>query len=368
MRQPQYQPLVVVVAAAAAGIVADRYWPLAAGLWWFAALTALPCWFLAWRRMRLRTAAFILLAAVAATAAAWHHCCWYLFDKDDLAQFAGAAPQPVCIEAVALSTPRPIPRPPPNPMRNARPAVRLDVAVDRYSRRWRWRPAAAGPGWSSRPRCPRSKPATGFGSSPISPGRAASESRRVRSPAISAPTASAASFGRSMPSRYPLAPGSSWSPRRLLEQVRMHGNRLFQRYLAAAIGRGRRCALGHPRATRPRDTEAFVETGTIHLLVIAGLHLGILAGAVLLVVRRLPIPRGWALRRGAVHPRLHAAGRCPAAGGPRHRAGAGPAARLRGPPAADFNVLAAAALVVLALNPADLFPPGPNCRSSAWPA
>ena len=38
-----------------------------------------------------------------------------------------------------------------------------------------------------------------------------------------------------------------------------------------------------------------METGTIHLLVIAGLHLGILAGVMLIVVRRLPILRGWGL-------------------------------------------------------------------------
>ncbi len=33
-----------------------------------------------------------------------------------------------------------------------------------------------------------------------------------------------------------------------------------------------------------------------------------------------------------------------------------------------FNSLAAAALVVLAVNPADLFRAGPSCRFSAWPA
>ena len=45
----------------------------------------------------------------------------------------------------------------------------------------------------------------------------------------------------------------------------------------------------------PRETELFVETGTVHMLVIAGLHLGILVGAAMILFRRLPWTRGKSL-------------------------------------------------------------------------
>ena len=57
----------------------------------------------------------------------------------------------------------------------------------------------------------------------------------------------------------------------------------------------RQCSWAPASNSTPDRIEAFVETGAIHLLVIAGLHMGILAGAVLLALRCLPISRRWAL-------------------------------------------------------------------------
>lgn len=59
----------------------------------------------------------------------------------------------------------------------------------------------------------------------------------------------------------------------------LHGNRLLGRYLdhrrsalAAAV------LLGAREQLDPEQKQAFRETGTIHLLAISGLHVGILAG------------------------------------------------------------------------------------------
>ena len=120
--------------------------------------------------------------------------------------------------------------------------------------------------------------------------------------------------------------------------------------------------LGAREQLEPDRIEPFVETGTIHLLVIAGLHLGILAGAVLLLAGRLPIPRRWALLGVAgfalvymllvdaqppvVRATVMVVVMCGAAYLGRRPLG--------------FNSLAAAALVVLAVNPADLFRAGPQ--------
>ena len=53
--------------------------------------------------------------------------------------------------------------------------------------------------------------------------------------------------------------------------------------------------LGEREQVEYGRTENFMATGVIHLLVIAGLHIGILAGAVWWLVRRTPLSRGWAV-------------------------------------------------------------------------
>ena len=64
-RAVRYQPLVIVLGATAAGIVADRYWPRPVGLWWAVGGGAGLGWLLLWRRGRLGPAAAALLLAVA---------------------------------------------------------------------------------------------------------------------------------------------------------------------------------------------------------------------------------------------------------------------------------------------------------------
>ena len=119
--------------------------------------------------------------------------------------------------------------------------------------------------------------------------------------------------------------------------------------------------LGLREQLDEEETEAFQLTGTIHLLVIAGLHLGILAGFAGLVLRRL-LPWRWGLPAVAVFtfvymllvdaqpPVVRATVLIVAACGAvyfgRRRAG--------------FNVLALAGLIVLVLNPVDLFNVGPQ--------
>ena len=95
----RYQPLVIVLAAAAMGIVADRFRPLPLGAWWVLAVGALVIW-TALRLVRREPRApetprppgvlanLVLLLAVAATAAGWHHCRWYLLAADDLGRYA----------------------------------------------------------------------------------------------------------------------------------------------------------------------------------------------------------------------------------------------------------------------------------------
>ena len=364
-KKANYHPLVIVLAATALGIVADNYRPLPVGLWWSIALGGLIAWLILWRLDRIRIAAAVLLIAVAAIAASWHHCRWSLFADDDLGSFARSTGQPVCVEAIVLKTPRLIPRSGPDPMRTTRTGdqVRFEVELLNIRDGQRWLPASgratvfvAGPlpdvfatdririfGRLTAP--PR----------PLNPGefdyRSYLRSNRIRSQ-LSVQYADCVTR---------IENGAWWNPRRLIEQARMHSNRLFERYLtvqqqpvAAAV------LLGIREQLDTECTNSYTETGTIHLLSISGLHLAILAGGVLLVMRRMPVSRGKALLVVAafttfymvlvdaeppvVRATVLVLTMCVSLYFGRHTMG--------------FNALATAALVVLILNPLDLFRTG----------
>ena len=70
---PRYQPLVLVLAAVAAGVATNRFGPLPLAAWGLAALGGIAAWWGLWRQGRLRLAAAAVLLAAAATAASWHH-------------------------------------------------------------------------------------------------------------------------------------------------------------------------------------------------------------------------------------------------------------------------------------------------------
>ncbi len=125
----RYQPLVIVLTLAAAGILLDRFWPLCLWAWWTATAVGLGCWFWAWRSERVRLGSLALCLAMAATAGAWHHCRWYLLTGDDLGRYARVKAQPTCIEAIALRMPRRLPTPAFDPMQMLPPRqdCRLDV-------------------------------------------------------------------------------------------------------------------------------------------------------------------------------------------------------------------------------------------------
>ena len=145
--EPRYQPLVIVLAAAAAGILADRFRPLPLWAWWTMAVGGLAVWVtpLVGRRLpKLLLSNAALLLSVAATMAAWHHCRWYLFAADDLGRYAHRKAQPICVEATAVRMPRTLPTPPVDPLRMMPPTEgsRLDVDLAAIRDGSRWRPAS----------------------------------------------------------------------------------------------------------------------------------------------------------------------------------------------------------------------------------
>jgi competence protein ComEC len=362
---PVYQPLVIVLSAVCGGIVLDRIESLAIAWYWSAASIAWIGWWLLWRAGRRQAAAIALLSSLAGTAAAWHHCQWSLYPSDHVGLFAREVPGPAALEVCVLSGSRRIPAPPPDALRAiATPErTRLDVEVLALRDGESWRPASGvatlfidghllslEPG--DRMRVFAQLNSVGR---PHNPGefdfaRQARGDRRLCS----------------LRSEFPecvvqLSHGSPWSWTRVTDWLRSRGDALLWQNLGQQrSGLASAMFLGSREELEPDQAQAFLETGTIHLLVISGLNVGILASCLFLVMRVALVPRSWALAIVALASVLYAA--TTDSQPPVVRATVmvliGCLAMVLGRRVLGFNAIAAAGMVVLVLNPAELFHSG----------
>ncbi len=360
-----YQPLVVVLVAACGGIVLDRWWPAPLGVWIVAAAVAWLGWCYAWRRAWLATSAVALLVSVAGTAGAWHHCRWQLFAGDDARVFARAEAKPAALRARAVSAPRRVPAPPPNPLATIPTGerTRLDVELTAVRDGDTWRPAAGNISLMVDGQLLGVEPGDDvelFGqlaaiAPPANPGEFdfAAHSRGERRLC-------------SVRCEFPecvstLEHGSVWNWRRAIAALRGGGDALlWQRLAGQRRGLAAAMFLGERDELETDLSQAFLETGTIHLLVVSGLNVGILAGCLFFAMRVLLVPRAWALAVVAGACLLYAA--TTDSEPPVVRATVmvlvGCLAAVIGRRPLGFNSLAAAGLVVLAINPAELVQSG----------
>jgi len=359
---PRHEPLVAVAAAAGAGILADRFAPLALGAWWAVAAAAWLVWLIVWHRRWLRAAAVVLLVSVAATAASWHHCRWSLFPADDLGFCAQGARQPVCIEATVLRSARVVSREGRDPLWRipAGTQTRVELAVARLRDGAAWQPASGRVELSVQGALPgpRAGDRLRVFADLWAPARPASPGQWDYAGARRADRRHCLLRAQHAEGVETIAAGSPWSPHRIVDAARLHGSRFLARHLASERARlAAAILLGDRTQLEPGVSEAFVETGTVHLLVVSGLNVGILAAALWFVLRRLAVSRPWSMAAvvaltvfymvvtGAEPPVVRATvlvlGAC--------------FGLALGRRALEFNSLAAAALVVLAANPCDLF-------------
>lgn len=352
-------PLVVVLAALATGIVLDRYAPVGTVVWLGTALVGLVLWCVFRRRPY---SAWLLLMAVMAAGAAWHHLRWNMFPSDDLGRFARLKASPVCVQAVALGQPLLLPAPPPDPLCTLPTGdqSRLKISIVRLRHGTVWQTAsgaamlvvdghllgvAAGDQLQIMAQLSRPWPARNPGEF----GYADYERSQRRLCRLTAAYPDCVTV---------LSRAAGWSPRAVVQRLRRHSSNTLWQYLGHPRSGLASAVLLGAREQLERDrVEAFFHTGTIHLLAISGLHVGIMASGFFFVARislfpvraalgaamlctimyalltdaRAPVVRaailvcilctGWILRRGSV----------------------------------AFNSLAAAGVVVLALNPCQLF-------------
>jgi competence protein ComEC len=351
----------------AAGVVCDRFWPLAAEVWFLASVAALAAWWIVWRQGRDSVASCVLLVSVLAAGGAWHHDRWYLFADDEVGRMVEEQIHPIAIEGRAMNSPRWVPAPPATALRTIPKGdeTELTLWITAVRDGTTWRRAS---GWAALDcdghlttvRAGDRLRIMALGSRPmlpLNPGEfdfaAYERSRRTWCRLRGLFPESVTVVER----------GSDWSPRLWLSRVRQEGTGLLRRAiptsrstLAAAI------LLGAREQLDPERNEGFLVTGTIHVLSISGLHVGILAWGFWVVLRSGILPQRPAivaamtltvayafltdLQPPVVRATVLVVVLC--------------LAKLAGRRAFGFNPLALAGIVVLVLQPSSLFLAGPQ--------
>ncbi len=282
-RSPADLPLIWVgVAVAVGGLLA----PAAAWLRpeWLVLLTVVlaATWVVLRRRTSEALAAAWLLGAIALLAAAWSGASWRLFAQDDIGRFAHLEAEPVCLEVVATAPPTHYPAETPTAFRAipstdrtvvAARVVKLRSAADWREASGRCEVTIAGDAENIRPgdrlrvfgQLSRPLPAMNPGQrDSAAADRAERQLARVWSESPECVTTidsgEASAFARSIAS---LRQGA----------IDTFNKRLTPR--AAPLARA--MLLGDPSGLSAEDFDAYRYTGTVHLLVVSGFHVGLIA-------------------------------------------------------------------------------------------
>jgi competence protein ComEC len=362
---PQHHPLLVLLCAATGGIVMDRYLPHALTSWWLAAAASLIAWMML-RRLRWRWLALAaLLSGYVLAFAGWHHACWQLYSADEIGNRATLDVRPICVEATALDNVRWRPAPHDDPLRviPQGDSCRLRVALDAVRDGDDWQPATGratltidghllGVRAGDRVRVlaliHRTPPAQNPGEYD------AAYHERVDRQLVRLSAVSPDCVTR-------IAAGSPYHHRRWLSQLRDACNeQLWRQIDPERAGLAAGLLVGSREQIETAQTQQFFLTGTVHLLAISGVHLGILATGFWFVMRTGVLGRRSAIGAAMIFVFVYTL-----------LADAEPPilrsailvfviciGRWLGRPTPPMNALAAGGLVVLVYNPTEFFEVG----------
>ncbi len=377
-RVPRYRPLLAVAASVGGGIALDRMvlpvaWPYGLACWVISAVVTLGLAILCGRIGSWevkgsrgvgwwRLASWLLLASAVCLGGLWQHTRWNYFPGNDLGLYARESGGPVCVEAVALTRPLVRPAPPANPLRamemGPRSEVMLRIERIRAGRQWQ----SAGGYSKLRVAGVLSSVHAGdrvlvfgqLGRLPPrkNPGQYDWQSRERGEGRVCQIFCSAIECVTVLQAR------ARWPLEYWVDQWRSWCQQMLLRYVGPEMGSlATAILLGAREGLDPRVSTSYLQTGTVHLLVVSGLHVGIVASLLWSIVRLGLLPRrrvllgtivvvvAYAVLVGSRPPVVRAAvivvlwlvaialGRRPS----------------------GVNILAAAALVVLAWNPNELF-------------
>ncbi|MCA9185009.1 MAG: ComEC/Rec2 family competence protein [Pirellulaceae bacterium] len=289
------QPFVILLLAVCAGILIDRYCHLPPKMWGTGTAVAWLAWLLLIRHGFAMAAGWSILLSVACISGMWHHHCWHDYSPKELAFSLDEEPRPACLRVRILDTPlrcvgtgrhdRAL------PTYLLPDEIRLRVQILSVRNGQRWQPADgralltvqgdlldAYPGDDYQVFARARRP-----SAPSNPGEpsgleyARSDRNLTRLTAV-----------------YPsclmrINRGSTMTVAAIIRRMRAECNGLLWRHLSPErSGLAGAVLLGTREQLQSEQIDAFLVTGTIHLLAISGLHVAIL-GAVMFRVARLQI-------------------------------------------------------------------------------
>ena len=301
------RPLVVVAAAMACGCVVASVLPVPASVWWCVSATCLTIWAGLVYQNRfnpiakhqvLATVAIVL--AIGSGGASWLVARSDLFCRDDLAWSLSESPSPVAIEGIILESFRSLTPPTADRLRavSIEPSSECLVAVQGIRSGSIWQPASgratvivdgkppdvvAGSRVRVFGRGVRPAPA-------LNPGEFDFR-QRARSLRVLSIVRSHSRECLRVVDKPPLL-----SLAAIIDQVRTAGIDVLRKHLSAERAPlGAALLLGSRESLPREESREFLVTGTIHILSISGLHVGILALALFGVLRMLAVPRNGSL-------------------------------------------------------------------------
>lgn len=365
MRPPQHLPLLVLLCAAGTGVVIDRYWPIAFAWWWLTAGSALLLWLALFLAKRQRLAVGFLLIATMALFAGWHHTAWNLYRVDEIGRRATLDVRPALIEATAVTNVRWRPAPKADPLRAIPQGDTCRCLVQACAIRDGdvWRPASgramliveghlvgirAGDRLRLHVLISRVPPAA-------NPGEFDSAyHERVDRQLVRLSADSPDCVAR-------LQSGSSFDYRRWLSSLRdVCSEQLWQQIAPERAGLASGLLIGAREQIEYEQQQQFFLTGTIHLLAISGVHVGILTWGFWLFMRTGILGRRSAIVAAIAFVWVYTllADMEPPIVRSAILVSVICFGRWLGRPTPPMNALAAGGLVVLALNPTELFQVG----------
>ncbi|MEZ6096330.1 MAG: ComEC/Rec2 family competence protein [Pirellulaceae bacterium] len=364
MNRSSRQPMLVVVVAFAVGIFCDAQFPGSTLVWISICAIAFVLTLIAMRWQLHRVSGIALIIFLMSLGGIWHHMRWNLYPSNDISRWASNDAQPFVLEGVVSGETRPVGAANDHPLSISSRESRFIVPINVVRRK-------TASGWSPASGCVnvlargeeiayktgdviRLHGDVRLVEGPRNPGEF-DFAWYYRSQRVNAWAYANGAEGIELvrDSRLLLNPSGRLRElirRRLIASIERHVEEPYRDF-AEAILLGRRSQLD------PQQKDEFALTGTAHILAISGLHVGILVGVVFLVLRLCLVPRRWIfvvailfvvayawlvefrtpVTRAMILIALYCMG------------------RLAGRAGMSLNSLALAALLVLVVNPSDLF-------------
>ena len=281
-------PLATCLIFSCCGIILDRLIGFSCEFWCFLIFVSLVGWFLF--RRNTEFGSLFIFCGILCAFATWHHLFWNRFTENDIGHYAASDSYPVCIRGNVVESAYKIPAPPPDPGQPIASEDMIGFVIHATQIRngddWdkiSGRAVVYVAGTEFMPRYADSLQIFASLSEPQAaknPGdidrSLQLRCRRIRA-IVRAESADACSVLKS---------GSFFSPGRILENIRRSAQANLHRYMTESDSPiASAMLLGFREDVGSETEKALLETGTMHILSISGMHVALIAGAFYMIFR-----------------------------------------------------------------------------------